>query len=120
MLDSFVVRVVFRDRVFRLVRLFFREDFRNKLVLGFLLEELLLKEFRMKLVISCFLMCVCFSFFLEGFVVCWFWGLVGEDRLLVFGIFSFFVFVVLVGEVLLEERGFFGGFWFEGSWDIFC
>lgn len=72
----------------------------------------------MNLVISCFLMCACFSSSLERGLARWPWSLAGEDWPLVSGASRPWVPVPLAGEVSPEERGFFRGFRCGGGREV--
>lgn len=113
------------DRVPRLALLLFREEFWKELALGSSSEELSSREPRIKLVISCLLMCACFLSSLEGDTVLWLGGLSGKDNPLASGASEPGAAVQLVwssgeGQVSLEDNGFLGGFWYELGRGFLC
>lgn len=119
--DSPTVEAASRDTVPRLARLPFPEDSRNKPAPGSSSEELSSKEPRMKLVISCLLMCSCFSSSLEKGLARWPWGLAGDGRPLVSRVFRPSVPIPLAWSaagVLSEVWGFPGGFWCGGGLEV--
>lgn len=97
-----------RDRVPRLGLLPFRGESLKEPAMGSSSEELSSKEPRIKLVISCLLICACFLSSLEGDLACWPGGLAGKDEPLVSGTFGSWS--SGEGQVSLEDRGFLGGF----------
>lgn len=113
------------DRVPRLALLLFREEFWKELALGSSSEELSSREPRIKLVISCLLMCACFLSSLEGDTVLWLGGLSGKDNPLASGTSEPGAAVQLVwssgeAQVSLEDSGFLGGFWYELGREFLC
>lgn len=122
---SLVFSTASRDRVPRLALLPFREESLTEPVLGSSSEELSSKEPRIKLVISCLLMCACFLSSLEGDVARWPGGLAGKDKPLASGTSEpgatvQFVWSSGEGQVSLEDSGFLGGFWCEAGREFLC
>lgn len=114
-----------RDRVPRLGLLPFRGESLKEAALESSSEELSSKEPRIKLVISCLLICACFLSSLEGDLACWPGGLAGKDKPLVSGTSGPWAAIPLVwssgeGQLSLEDRGFLGGFRCEGGRAFSC
>lgn len=114
-----------RDRVPRLALLPFREEFWKEPAPGSSSEELSSRDPRMKLVISCLLMCACFLSSLEGDTVLWLGGLAGKDNPLASGTSEPGAAVQLVwssgeGQLSLEDSRFLGGFWSELGMEFVC
>lgn len=114
------VRAASRDWAPELARLPLREESPNEPGTGSSSDELSSKEPRMKLVISCLLMCACFLSSAERGLVRWPWDLAGEDRPLVSRASRPWVPVPLAGESSLEETEFLGGFRYRGGLEVLC
>lgn len=114
------VRAVSRDRAPGLARLPLREDSPNEPGPGSSSEEMSSKEPRMKLVISCLLMCACFLSSAERGLARWPWDLAGKDKPLASRASRLWVSVPLAGESSLEETEFLGGFRCRGGLEVLC